>query len=288
MAALALTACGCGSDNRENNEPHFLAVLSAFPAELAPLVEQAVIEKTVEIEGRVFRVGTLREVSVVLGLTGIGLLNAETMTRALLERFPVTGVVVSGVAGSFLRIGDVTVPSVWTLRDGTRYGTHRPWIDLAEEVAASPILLERCTALPREPTREVCLPHQPIIAVGGVGRSSGFESSLVPCFRDGDDVFGCDIAAGSAASLHRNRGTNPSVTVAADMPVAEDMESAAVAREAATRGIPFIAFRAASDGAADPLMLPGFPAQFFAYYRLAARNAAAATIAFIERAGAGR
>jgi hypothetical protein len=33
--------------------------------------------------------------------------------------------------------------------------------------------------------------------------------------------------------------------------------------------------------------LPGFPAQFFAYYRLAARNAAAAAAAFLERVGSG-
>jgi nucleoside phosphorylase len=66
------------------------------------------------------------------------------------------------------------------------------------------------------------------------------------------------------------------------------METAIVARAMAARGLPFIAFRAVSDGAGDPLDLPGFPAQFFAYYRLAARNAAAAAIAFVERlAGAG-
>jgi nucleoside phosphorylase len=62
-----------------------------------------------------------------------------------------------------------------------------------------------------------------------------------------------------------------------------DMETAAIAREAATRGLPYIAFRAGSDGSGDPLGLPGFPAQFYAYYRLAARNAAAATSAFLER-----
>jgi nucleoside phosphorylase len=66
-------------------------------------------------------------------------------------------------------------------------------------------------------------------------------------------------------------------------PIAVDMETTAVAREAEARGLPFIAFRAASDGEGDPLSLPGFPAQFFAYYRLAARNAAAVTIAFLER-----
>jgi adenosylhomocysteine nucleosidase len=61
------------------------------------------------------------------------------------------------------------------------------------------------------------------------------------------------------------------------------METAAIGREALARQVPFIAFRATSDGAEDPLMLPGFPAQFFAYYRLAAQNAAEASAAFLER-----
>jgi nucleoside phosphorylase len=289
VAALAFSLCACGSDDRDAEEPLFLAVLSAFPAEIAPLVEQAVIEETVEIEGRVFRAGTLRGVRVVLGLTGIGLLSAETVTRAVLERFPVTGVVVSGVAGSFLRIGDVTVPEVWTLGDGTSYGAHPPWIDLAAEIAASGgVPLERCTVLPRDPSRDVCLPYEPAIAVEGTGRSAGFESSVVPCLPDGDDVFGCDIVdGGGAASARPYRVMKSGVGIQADAPIAEDMETAAIAREAAARGIPFIAFRAASDGEGDPLMLPGFPAQFFAYYRLAARNAAAAAIAFVERLGAG-
>ena len=54
-------------------------------------------------------------------------------------------------------------------------------------------------------------------------------------------------------------------------------------REAAARGVRFIAFRATSDGSGDPLDLPGFPAQFFTDYRLAAYNAAAAAIGFLEK-----
>jgi len=65
------------------------------------------------------------------------------------------------------------------------------------------------------------------------------------------------------------------------------METAAVARVAAARHIPFLAFRALSDSDAadhggDPLMLPGFPVTFFVYAQLAADNAAAAVIAFLS------
>jgi adenosylhomocysteine nucleosidase len=66
------------------------------------------------------------------------------------------------------------------------------------------------------------------------------------------------------------------------LPYVKDMETAAVARVAAEHGVPFIAFRAASDGTSDPLGLTKPFAQFFVYYRLAARNAAAATVGFLE------
>jgi nucleoside phosphorylase len=64
--------------------------------------------------------------------------------------------------------------------------------------------------------------------------------------------------------------------------IAEDMETAAVARVAAQHRTPFIAFRAVSDGKGDPLMLPGFPFQFFMYRQLAADNAATVALAFLK------
>jgi len=70
--------------------------------------------------------------------------------------------------------------------------------------------------------------------------------------------------------------------------VTVDNETAVVAAVAAAHGVPFIGFRAASDGpgnspgtGGDPLMLPGFPAQFVVYRQLAADNAAAMALAFL-------
>jgi nucleoside phosphorylase len=94
-------------------------------------------------------------------------------------------------------------------------------------------------------------------------------------------VFGCDVTD-SGSSSRAGFGADAEHP-AQDAYVAVDMESAAVARAAAAAGLPFIAFRAVSDGEGDPLGLPGFPAQFFAYYPLAANNAAAAATAFLER-----
>ena len=60
------------------------------------------------------------------------------------------------------------------------------------------------------------------------------------------------------------------------------METAAVGRVAHAQGVPFIAFRALSDGKGDPLMLPGFPFQFFVYKDLASQNAGKTALAFLR------
>jgi hypothetical protein len=65
----------------------------------------------------------------------------------------------------------------------------------------------------------------------------------------------------------------------------EDMESAAVARVATRRRVPFLAVRSASDGGGDPLGDRGFPAQFFDYYRIATHNAATVTRSLVAEIG---
>lgn len=281
-----LAACGSDSDNDDGPPPMF-AVLSAFPAELAPLLERADIEETIPLDdGRVLRVGKIGRVPVVLALAGIGLVNAETMTRTVLDRYDVAGVIVSGVAGSPLRIADVAVPVEWTLVGDGTFTPPQRWLALAERIAPSASAdLERCTMPPNRPSQgEVCMPFQPAVVVGGVGQSDDpFNGTAFKCQQTGtSDVFGCDVAMGSAFKV-QDGAFEAHGAVEADAPAAVDMETGAIAREATAHGVPFIAFRAVSDGAEDPLMLPGFPTQFFAYYRLAARNAATAAAAFLER-----
>jgi len=291
LAAIALAGvASCGSDSNDldqndlgptGTDQRFVAVLGAFPAELGALVDRAQIEEEIAIGDRVMRVGRLGGVRVVLGMTGIGLLNAQRTTRVVLDRFPVTGVIMSGVAGSPLRIGDVTVPRTWELNDGTTWECDGPWLSVAEQVEAANIPLERCTVVPAT-GQSVCLPHEPGVFVGGVGRSSdSYGDTPLGCNVGGNDVFGCDIVTAGSTSAARDDGTFAGPQQ--DERVAGDQETAAVAREAIGRGLPFIAFRSVSDGAGDPLGLPGFPAQFFAYYRLAASTAAEAATAFLQR-----
>jgi nucleoside phosphorylase len=299
VVGLAIACAGCSSDDRCDAQPGAaapaaIAVLGAMPSELAPLVERATLDDTQVIDGHVFHLGTLGGERVVLAMTGIGLVNATETSRVLLDNFAVRGMIFSGVAGSPHRIADVTVPLVWALPDGEPLPVDDDWLAHARNVAASgDVSFERCTPYPLDdPAAElVCLAFEPAIFVSGRGESSDpYSGGSVVCRPGAGDVFGCDpdLPAASTAVAHASSAT-PALERTADDATDEvtvDMETAAVAREAAARGLPFIAFRAVSDGAEDPLGLPGFPSQFFAYYRLAAENAAIATAAFLEELSA--
>jgi nucleoside phosphorylase len=268
LCAVRVGACAPGP---------YVAVLSAFPAELEPLLAATQVTETVALGERTAYVGILAGARVVLVRSGIGFVNATTTAIEILDRFPIAAFVFSGVAGSRLDIGDVAVPAEWT--DGTDvFPVAPPLLDIAATLASPPVALEQCTPVPPDPPGAiVCLHRSPRIVVGGRGESGDpFDGRPFPCTPGAGPVFGC------APSIIGPALTPEASAAEAIGPDATDMESAAVARVALDAGIPFIAVRGVSDGGGDPLGLPGFPAQFFAYYRLAANNAAAVTMALLE------
>src|SRR5438128_5422094 len=95
-------------------------ILSAFPTEGAKILAAAgPVTEVGVFNGRRFFAGTIAGKSVVMGLTGIGLVDADLTTRAVLAFLQSSGVLVkavvfSGVAGSSYNIGDVVVPDHWT------------------------------------------------------------------------------------------------------------------------------------------------------------------------------
>jgi hypothetical protein len=140
--------------------------------------------------------------------------------------------------------------------------------------------------------------EEPQIRPGGFGSSAdGFGGRAFPCFPGGGDVFGCRPCRAPGAGVPDIPQFVDGIIPFIDpnfffeyfqMPpppagaAAVDMETGAVAKVAAAAPLPFIAFRGASDGNGDPLMLPGFPFQFFFYRQLAADNAARVTLAFLD------
>jgi adenosylhomocysteine nucleosidase len=264
VCAIADSTCG---------SPPMLAVVSAFPAELEAVLTHATVHQTLVIGDRVLRVGTLGGVPAVFTLLGIGLVNATTTSDLVLDHFDVAGVVLSGVAGSATHaIGDVTVPATWLEADGASHPVDPSFLQIASAVAPG-VQLERCAPIPPVPPGPItCLPQQPTVIVGGTGESDDpFDGKPFPCQHNSNPVFGCDIAGGVTAAAVPAAAT--------DQLAAEDMETAAVARETQARGVPFIAFRAVSDKDFST---------FLDDYQLAADNAAAVAAAFVERWGSGR
>jgi len=168
----------------------------------------------------------------------------------------------SAVAGSSHRIADVVVASRWKLLGHAGSTAVNPAL-LAlvhRGAAALPAPLESCTRVP--PTSSdgtlVCLGFEPDVFFVPLGHTSDpFGGKPFQCVPGDNEVVGCVLPQATAE--------------------VEDMETGAVARVAARHGVPFVAMRATSDGAGDPLGDRGFPTQFFDYYRLAAKNASLVT-----------
>jgi nucleoside phosphorylase len=291
-----------------------LLVVSAFPAEIGHLLDATAVQRTIDVDGRQFWVGTLAGNNVVLALTGIGPVNADKTTRTAFDTFTcantgssISGVVFSGVAG-VKRIGDVAVPTRWTPDARKTWIAADPTM-LAVAQQTAPIStpkLERtnplgdpaCACTPTDLIKTVTLSYQPDVTVGGDGETSDpFAGRALPCAPNGGDIFGCEPCKAQKRTVDDAQRFVPGI-----LPfipnfffdylkqpqqtdtsyAAQDEETAAVGGVATSRGVPFIGFRAGSDGAGDPLMLPGFPFQFFFYKQIAADNAATATMDFLR------
>ena len=294
-----------------------LLVLSAMPVEIAPLYAQMrgprkVVFTSDSRRPYEFWVGRLEGNNVVLGLTGIGTLNATLTTQFALDHFTcaanrtqITGIVFSGTSGGDQRIGDVHMPAQWTLDGTTFYPTDPAMLDVAA-TATNGIALESqvplgdpaCACVDPHLLAPYSLGYTPRAFAGGDGISSDpFGKRRLPCVPNGGDTFGCEPCQAQAHSVDyvpQFLADAPSFAdpqffqdynnwqVPAHDWAAQDMETAAVAKVAAAHGVPVIGFRAQSDGAGDPLHLPGFPFTFFVYRQIAADNAATAALAFLK------
>jgi hypothetical protein len=276
----------------------------------------------VMLNNRPFVTADLEGNNVIMGLTGIGPENAQATTEDAFNTFQcngvseISGVVFSGTSGGD-HIGDVFVPDNWSYAGVQTFPSDPTMLSVATQALhASPPKLEQSTppgdpACACEATDQVQTPvtvkYPPVVKIGGTGLTTDpFGGRILPCAPTGSDIFGCtpcpelDMdAPGQTLSLAQEApaflepgfftGYANSTTPAGTW-VSEDEETAIVAQVAAshtlpggTQPVPFIGFRAASDGGGDPLHLPGFPAEFFVYRQLAANNAAATALAFLHQ-----
>ena len=274
-------------------------VLSAFPGEADAVLSHTTLDPDplVVAGRRHFYLGSMSGKKVIVAMTGIGLTNATDTTETAFVHFAggsaitIGAVVFSGVAGGGGRtsIADVAVPARWTLDGGTTFRSVDPGM-LATAQKLS-VALDSAAGL-------IKLRHRPQIFAGGDGCSYDNNNGVaLPCIPHGGSVFGCQPRSVPGRSLLYSgnffRATGPWLRsalisnlniVSTSDPAfdATDMETAAAQAVVDTHGVPFIGIRGITDGPGDPLHLPGFPFQFFCYKRIAARNAARVTAAFLQ------
>jgi nucleoside phosphorylase len=269
-------------------------ILSAFPGEADAVLSHTTLDRrpVVVADRRHFYLGAIGGRKVIVAMTGIGLVNAtETIETTFDSSISIGAVVFSGVAGGGgrVKIGDVVIPARWTLDHGATFHPVDPGMLAAAQ--GPRVRLESRIKL-------VDLRRRPQVVVGGDGSSyDNNNGRAFPCIPNGGSVFGCQPrnapdrslrytgnffrAAGPwlKSALISNLHIAPTSDPAFD---ATDTESAAAQAVADAHGVPFLAIRGISDGAGDPLHLPGFPMEFFVYKRIAANNAARVTAAFLR------
>lgn len=291
LAWLALAGPLASAEPRPDREPR-VAIVSAFEAELALLRERVQEPTRQRINGIEFTTGTLEGRPVVLFLSGRSMVNAAMNLQLALDRYQITHVLFSGVAGGVnpaLGIGDVVVPEQWgqylevRLARETAPGVYalppgkgnlpnfgmihpRP-VEVRSAARPEPErrfwfpvdegMLEAARelediVLDRCDERGQCLEREPKLVVGGNG------------------VSGSAFVDNAAFREYLSQSFQANVL---------DMESAACAIVAYSNGVPFLAFRSLSDLAGGG----EGENEIEVFRRLAAANSSAVLLAFLRQ-----
>ncbi len=210
-----------------------IAILSALPEEQAGWVETLQDVRGTRHAGRQFWQGRWQGAGhshdVVCALSGIGKVAAATTAAALIERFGVTRIVFTGVAGGVgagVQVGDVVVASEY----------------LQHDLDASPLFPRwelpgyGRTRLACDPVMSAALHAASLACVGSAARA---HAGLVA---SGDQFVGTAQASQALRS---------GLEAAGHAVLAVEMEGAAVAQTCHDYGVPFAAMRTISDRADD-------------------------------------
>ena len=284
----ALAAAPLQAADRLDPAPR-VAVIVAFEPEWKTLKGSVEDAKSTTVNGVEFVTGTLSGRPVVLFPSGVSMVNAAMTTQLALDRFDVTAIVVSGIAGGVdpsLHIGDVVVAGRWGQyleavfareSDGkflpppfiktpyANYGMifptdlevrsakagreHRFWFDSDAGMMAAAGKIG-AVELKRCTADQACLRDTPRLVVGGNGVSGQVFVDNAAFRQYAFDTFKAQVL---------------------------DMESASVATVAYANGVPFIAFRSLSDLAGGD----DGPNELKVFFQLASDNSAAVVQRFL-------
>ena len=240
---------GCGAE-REVESVNTLGIIGAMEEEVEILKDKMNIKETTEIAGMTFYSGTLHDKNVVLVRSGVGKVNMATCTQILVDKFNVTALLNSGVAGTMdpeLNQGDIVISSDTVQHDfdTTVFGD-----PLGEISRLGITFFEADKAL-------VDVAKQAASNVKGV------------VVKEGRVASGDQFVAGGAVSdrIKENFGNVSAV----------EMEGAAMAQVAYLNKIPFVVLRAISDKADGSADL-----SYEEFLPIAAKNASSIVEEFVK------
>jgi adenosylhomocysteine nucleosidase len=216
-----------------------IGIVSALHDELSEVLALMPDERKVVSGGRTFWQGHLQGHEVVVVLSGIGKVSAAATATALIERFGVEQLIVTGVAGGLMpgvEVGDIVIGQSYLQHDLDAsplfprhelpsYGTARLEADRALAQVLQEAAQDAVTWLPKLLDAETLRAY-------GLHRPSVHAGLLI----SGDRFVSTE------AESQALRNELPEA-------LAVDMESAAVAQVCRDYGVPFAAVRTVSDRA---------------------------------------
>ncbi len=263
LACLLLLSAPVMAAERLDRTPR-IAVMSAFAPEWQVLRAATTEQTHHSVNGIDFVTGRLAGRDVVLFLSGISMVNATMSTQLALDRFDITGIVFSGIAGGVdpgLNVGDVVVAQQWSqyleatfARDlGNNQWSVPPWQsrDIANYgmIFPGPVEVRRAGMTPGiAPEKKTWFAVDPgMLAAAGKLGDVVLRHCASPdkCLQTRPRlVIGGNGVSGQAFVDNAAFREYVFATFKAQV---LDMESAAVAMVAYANGAPFIAFRSLSD-----------------------------------------
>ena len=97
ITLLSVLLCGCGDKGTEQKE--YIGIISAMDNEIDILLKDAKIERVDTVAGVEYHIGTLHEQPVIITRAGIGKIRASSGITTLVDNYPISKVIFTGIAG---------------------------------------------------------------------------------------------------------------------------------------------------------------------------------------------
>ena len=97
ITLLSVLLCGCGDKEAEQKE--YIGIVSAMDNEIDILLDEATIERVDTVAGVEYHIGTLHQQPVIITRAGIGKIRAASGITTMLNKYPISKVIFTGIAG---------------------------------------------------------------------------------------------------------------------------------------------------------------------------------------------